>query len=419
MDPQAQALVTAGKQIELARIPLWSGVKDVFTAEQWIDRISRSKAAGAWNDVTTMAYIFNALRGDALTWFDALPVFGYNRDVWEDFKTAFLRTYGTTRTVRTAAITLSDIKQGSSEPAAKYISRVVKIITDVQTMAPAALPPPATPWTAAVTALPGFAALPQAEKDAQLQLLLRHGAQDAYHRLGMQLFIAGLKPTLRTELMKSNPTSMREALDAVLDAEKISMDPVRTGQRAQLAPVEDTPHEVDSEAEDSVDGEDEDADTIAVVSAKLKKLKQKAAARKAKLGGGSSKPPPNKSKPGGPSGKAGAERGSCWYCSAKGHMQSACYRRIAAGAPMVNRHGKPLPPRDGVNALQQQMQQLSQQQLAMLQRNQDAASSHNPFQHMSQSENLAGGAVGAIWNKNPWERVGDFSGPPPPFPLNY
>jgi hypothetical protein len=55
------------RQSDLAKLPLYSGdVKDQFTAEQWIKRISRSRTASAWTANQTMAFVFNALRGNAL-----------------------------------------------------------------------------------------------------------------------------------------------------------------------------------------------------------------------------------------------------------------------------------------------------------------------------------------------------------------
>ena len=166
----AQALVEAGRQVDQVRLPLWSSTKEsAFTAEQWIKRILRACNAGNWNEQVTMSYVFNALRGDALTFFNALPTLGYDQAVFDDFKEAFLKTYGTTRTVRTAALNLTDIRQGTTESAARYISRVIKIVSDIQAMAPDALPAPAQPWTAAVRAVPAFVALAAAVKTEQAQ----------------------------------------------------------------------------------------------------------------------------------------------------------------------------------------------------------------------------------------------------------
>ena len=144
----AQQLINVGRQVDLARLPLWSGSKDsIFSAEQWIERIDKARAptAGNWTVPTTMSYVYNALRGDAIVWFDALTTLGYDSADWTDFKAAFIRTYGTTKTARTAALNLSDIKQGATESAARYISRVIKIISDVRDLAPAVLATPAQP----------------------------------------------------------------------------------------------------------------------------------------------------------------------------------------------------------------------------------------------------------------------------------
>ena len=164
-----------------------------------------------------------------MTFFDALPMLGYQQTHFDNFKEAFLKMYGTTLTLRTAALNLTDIKQGATESASCYISRVMKIVSDIQAMALDALSAPGEPWIAEVMATGGFNALAAAIKTEQAQLLLKHWAQDAYHRLGMQLFIAGLKPILRTELMKSNPQNMRQAFNAVIDAEKIVSKPLKIG----------------------------------------------------------------------------------------------------------------------------------------------------------------------------------------------
>ena len=68
-----------------------------------------------------MSYIFNALKGDALVWYDTLMTLGYNPALWDDFKFAFICPYSTTKTAWTAALNLSDIKQGATEGSARYI----------------------------------------------------------------------------------------------------------------------------------------------------------------------------------------------------------------------------------------------------------------------------------------------------------
>ncbi len=398
------ALIAAGRKVDLSRLPLWSNAREsAFTAEQWVERIDRARTAGPWDAATTMSYVFNALRGDALTWFDALPTLGYQQDNWDNFKEAFLRTYGTTRTVRTAALNLTDLRQGATEPATRYISRVIKVISDIQSMAPANLPIPAAPWTAPVLAVNGFVALTDAQKDTQARLLLSAGAKDAYHRIGMQLFIAGLRPQLRTELMKSNPNTMREAFDAVIDAEKILAEPQRPTLRTAVSAISYGAEEDEFGTQEDDNEEEGEMDaTISALSSKLKLLKKKASAKRNKAKPNGQKQASynnNKNKSGQNNGQNGTKPGACRYCKQEGHFQADCYARKAAGAPMVDAQGKPFTSGGGVHALnaddrqQQQQPQQQQQQFA-----------YNPYAHYAHAEEQTGG-VGAIW-QSPATRYG-------------
>ncbi len=55
------------RQSELAKLPLFSGDgKDQFTAEQWIERVSRARTTSAWTPDQTNTFVYNALRGNAL-----------------------------------------------------------------------------------------------------------------------------------------------------------------------------------------------------------------------------------------------------------------------------------------------------------------------------------------------------------------
>jgi hypothetical protein len=397
-----QQLINAGRQVKNSRLPIWTGNKDSFTAVQWAERVTRAKQAGTWDDDTTMSYVYNALREKAMDWFSALPTLGYDITTWDGFKVAFLARYDVTRTVRTAAMNLSEIRQGAAEDAADYIARVIRLMNDIQTLAPAALPQPAQPWSAEVRAVANFVALPANVRDAQIQSLMKEGARDAYNRLGMHLAIAGLKPHLRIELMKKNPANLREAFDAAQEAQKICAEPRRQG--AQLASVGQTNEEEEEEEYFDAEGGDPEVDAqINALSARLQKLKQKQKSNKKKSGGGGGGPSkggnPKKSGPA-PSGA----RGACRYCNKTGHMQTACYARIQAGAPCVDPSGKPWVNQPTVNSLSAQQQQLQfqpqQQQFpGFLQPGQQSgfpAFPPPPFQPYAQSES-GGGRVGAIW----------------------
>jgi hypothetical protein len=429
----AQDILNAGRQVDLARFPIWSGTKDsAFTAEQWIQRIQRAADAGTWTPKTTMSYVFNAMRGETLVWFDALPALGYDTENWNDFKEAFLKTYGSVKTVRTTALNVADIRQGNSEPAAQYIARVVKIINDIKEIAPAILPAPAEPFTEDVRAVAGFVALPNNVKAAQTQYLLQAGAMDAYNRVGVQLFIAGLKPALRTELMKAEPRNMREAFDAAVKEENILKEPKRHQHAANVSEVR-TAEDDDDEDEDEEGGDDDgDEAEIAAITRKLKNLKKKFSKKKKSPGG---KPANNRSQTKKDANKANGSNGShnkegCWFCGMKNHLQKNCFKRKSANAPMVDQHGQPYASGAGVNSLtamqmMQLQQQHQQQQLQQQQREQlEQLAEKSPFPHLAsiqyaQSEQ-GGGGGNSGWASNPYRSTGGgFENVPNGFPLNY
>lgn len=388
----AADLVNAGRQVDLARLPLWTGQKDSFTAEQWLERIDRARAAADWNPATTMSFVFNALRGKALIWYNALASWDFNKNDFASFSTAFLRTYGTTKTVRTAALQLSDVKQTSGETAVEYYARVIQIIDDIQSMAPDPLPVPAVTWSNDMQTAAGFAAIDAAFKRAQIQHFLKAGAQDAYRRLGMQIFIAGLKPILRTELMKANPQSMREAFDSVVDAERMLAEPHRSGgQRAQLCPI-DGEDETDFDGNGAEMGAEDDADAaeLAAINMKQKQLRKKMANKKKKAANGhrGQKGSQNSKKEATPNGAGGRDdRPKCRYCNSTAHMQAQCDQRKAAGAPLVDQYGRPFQ-QGGVHEVTGGMQRMYTLNAPPPQNGQ-----------YQQSEN--GGGVGAIWSVPP------------------
>ena len=407
----AQAFMNAGRQIEAGRLPLWSGSNDTtFTAEQWVQRIQKAATAGNWNDEVTMSNVFNALRGDALIWYDALPTIGYNPDLWDDFKTAFLRTYGTVRTVRTTALNITDIKQGATESAAQYMARVIKIIDDIKFIAPANLPVPATPWSAAFTGAGGWGGIANDEKDAHIQRLLRAGAEDAYNRVGLQLFIAGLKPALRSKLMETDPVTMREAFETAVNFEGLLKEPLRTAKSIHIAAVVNDEEGDNGERQQMLEEDEEDDDAeIAAISKKLKNLKKKAQNKKKKS---NNTPSRVSSKP---NQQGAAAKDECRYCHMKGHMQRACFKRKAAGAPCVDQFGNPLPGETVNNVSAHQQYDAWQQQ----QQHPLNAPAYNNTPHQYAQMGAAGG-VGAVWAHNPYARQGgEFENVPNGFPLNY
>ena len=99
-------LVAAQQQVDLAKLPLWFGEpsRDTFLAEQWVSRVQNARDAADWNDQKTLSIFYNAMRGEALLWFEGLTRNGVNKNVWNDVKKEFLEAYSYTRSSRTAAL---------------------------------------------------------------------------------------------------------------------------------------------------------------------------------------------------------------------------------------------------------------------------------------------------------------------------
>jgi hypothetical protein len=228
------------RQSDLAKLPLYSGnVKDQFTAEQWIERISRSRTASAWTADQTMAFIFNALRGNALRWFDALKRSGINRNDWDAFQQAFLAAFSTTRTPRTATVNLADLHQGQTEHIVSFYPRVVKAVDHLEALAGAAFPLPDPPFPVEFTNVPGFDALAVPVRSAAAQALVTFGAASAFNLFALNLFVSNLCPSLHDELLKTPPATLYGAFEAASQLERLQETPRRP--TAAAMPVEGAP----------------------------------------------------------------------------------------------------------------------------------------------------------------------------------
>ena len=341
---QAEAL----RQADLAKIPIWTGSKtvDQFSAEQWIERIQKAKTASGWTDNQTMSFVFNALRADSLLWYDSLSRSGVDKNVWNDFKTAFLQAYSSIRTTRSTIVNLADVKQQQNEPVVSYYPRVIKTIDDLESLVPeAGFPTPANPWPAQITGLAGWDGVADAIKTTLLEILIKTGATHAFNHMGLHLFLTNLKPTLRDELLKAPPATLYDAFNHAVTLERIHTEPKKAPQQA-VAPV-DEQSDIPSDEEDP---------QIAELSHKLKMLKQK----RNKAQGATGNPNRQQSRTGQQQQqRASNDYNKCRYCKKPGHLQKVCNSRLKSGAPMVDKDGNPYKSVQDIGQQQQQQQQFS------------------------------------------------------------
>ena len=381
-------LLANQQQAELSKLPLFFGSrdKDNFTAEQWVQRVERSKASARWNDVQTMAAVYNAMRGKALKWFACLDRSPVNPDVWDEFKGAFLASYSTTRTSRTTTLHLADLRQGANEPVVDFYPRVAAVIDDIESLAPANYGAPENPYPAEIVALQGFAALAANIKENGVNRLTKAGANAAITLRGLHIFIAGLKPVIRAEMMKAPPADMYAAFLLATKLEKIATEPHRQAPGASIYSV-DTDYASGPPTEEGQDPDGVEAE-CAALAAKIKMLRKKNKPSNKNSG------PPKPNKP--PSNSSDGNYNRCRYCKIVGHLQAKCFARIKAGAPMVVKQGVPFQQNVSHIGGQQQAPSTSGQQQQQQQQQQGQASypppPFNPFAHM-----MAGAAEGVSW----------------------
>ncbi len=263
------------RQSDLAKLPLYAGdVKDQFTAEQWIERISRSCTASNWTADQTMAFVFNALRGNALRWFDALKRSGINRNNWDAFQQAFLAAFSTTRTPRMATVNLADLHQSQTEQVVSFYPRIIKAVDDLEALAGAAFPLPDPPFPVEFTNVPGFAALAVPVRAAAAQALVTFGAASFFNYIALNLFVSNLRPSLRDELLKTPPATLYGAFEAASQLERLQETPKRPTASAMAidGASSSTASAVPADADVSTDGLDKEIDAL---NFRLKALKNR------------------------------------------------------------------------------------------------------------------------------------------------
>ena len=309
-----EGLNEAQRQVELGKFPLWSGdkSKDQFTAEQWIRRIEAVAQDGAWQPARTMTHVLASLRGKALTWFESLARCNIDTNDFDAFKAAFLEAYSEVRTARTATFELMDLSQRPGEPVNEYHPRLIKILDTIEHFFPENFLRLAAPWPNEFTNLGGFAAVADAVKNRLQQRLLRQGAKQGLNSVGLLLFMAGLRPQLRDELMKDPPANLYAAFQKAQQLDRLYTEPAKK----KVAAIEAT------------EGDDEeDVDRmVEALETKLEALKT----RRAQFG--SSK----FGRSGPSSGNRNFKNLKCHYCDKKGHLQKNCFKRQRDNAPMVD-----------------------------------------------------------------------------------
>jgi hypothetical protein len=336
------------RQADLAKLPLFSGDKtDIFTCEQWISRVQRAKDSSGWTNARTMTYVLNALRGSAFAYTRSINLAaGVDIDNWDSFKAALLDSFSIVRTSRTTTVNISTLIQGQTERVINYYIRVADSINDMASLKKLHQQRvPANPFGPILGALPEVVATDVAVRAQVCVDLVNFGVQDCYDNIALHLFVSGLRPNIRDEVMRQSPITLTEAKAFASDAEKRATIPQSKTSGATSIPVmpvddNDTADSAETEAElvAALEEAEKSQDCkIAVLKAKINRFRRNPQTpRPANPGPSSSGPRPPRKAP-----NPAAKNIDCRYCGRKGHFQLDCNDRKRAGAPMVGSNGVP------------------------------------------------------------------------------
>jgi hypothetical protein len=326
MDPAAAAAaaVAGAANVELGRLPLWYGLpgKDTFTAEQWIERLRKSRVTAGWNDAQTVGYFYNALREDGLLWYESLPIQRIDFNNVDTLIAEFLRTYSTTRTARTTTANLL-VLQKATETVSAYNHRVCRAVMDViDTKDPAAPELPDHLHADAIRGLAGYAALGADVKQGDFRATWQAGFDDMGQLILRNVFITGLRPLIRQRLLDQPPQTHREAVELALERERQLVEPRKA---VQILEVSEGLLEDGEMSQETVELE------IDALNKRMEKLRAfrgrgRGHSRGASRGRGSS---------------SASRSAKCYYCGKMGHMQRECNTRKREGGPMKDANGKP------------------------------------------------------------------------------
>lgn len=332
----AQALLEAQRQVELGKIPLWYGdsTKDAFTAEQWIERIENCRTTAAWNDQSTIGYMYAALRGRAIHWYTNAKFRRVDTAVWNEVKEDFLKVYAPSKTVRSTVANL-EVKQGATESVCDYASRVTIIVTDLYSIIETYVHPANDNlFGAQISVMDAVTALTQAVRRTEHDRIRLIGEDRVIQLIAVNLFVAGLKQHIRQKMVVRRYHTFSDAFDAAMNFETQLSEPKRNA--IVLAVNHDEGEDEHSSNDDQTDDDEEEGLVAEInkLSAKLSKTRLKRSSNKSRT----------KSKPSnGASNSTGYN--VCRYCKQPGHLQYTCAKRRTDRAPMVGPDGKPYRPR--------------------------------------------------------------------------
>jgi len=280
--------------------------KDTVLPRILIDRIEDAAAIATWDEARKIRELKLCLRERAIIWWKSLRDTTINIAVWDDVKKEFLTAYEPKYTAKTVCANFTDLKQHPDESMNDFLCRIQVAYDRLLDNKPDTITTVRNTMAAGATE-----AQVKAEGINDMALFFKH-----------QLFLAGVKDSLRDRVLEAGKADLQESLKFARELEAIQNDRKRAGKIAALKAVM-PPQEAAAIFWDEL--ESEDIDQIAAVRRQQPRNSNQAQARSS-----------------GPARSNGPRNPNivCRYCKKKGHMQRECNSRRRDGAPMVDANGK-------------------------------------------------------------------------------
>ena len=280
--------------------------KDTVLPRILIDRIEDAAAIATWDEARKIRELKLCLRERAIIWWKSLRDTSIDLAVWDDVKKEFLTAYEPKYTAKTVCANFTDLKQHPDESMNDFLCRIQVAYDRLLDNKPATMPTVRGTIAAGATE-----AEVKAEGINDMALFFKH-----------QLFLAGVKDSLRDRVLEAGKADLQESLKFARELEAIQNDRKRASKIAALKAVM-PPQEAAAIFWDEL--ETEDLDQIAAVRRQQPRSSNQTQARSS-----------------GPARSNGPRNPNivCRYCKKKGHMQRECNSRRRDGAPMVDANGK-------------------------------------------------------------------------------
>jgi len=303
-------------------LPTFHGIatKDSISAKDLITRFENAARIAKWEAADKKCdEFFMILRDDALIWWASMKDYNLDTKDWDTVKKHFIKKFEPKSTAKTSCANLVELSQRPGESATKFHFRLFKIYERLCEARPATI------YDVALVPANPAAATPE-----ELKAIKKEGIEAMEMYIKHQLFVAGLREPLRSEVMKEGKATLGETVDLADELESIYKKNERTVNAVIAEENEDAVADKEILNIDELDDDELEAINSIRRKAGKKPFFRKNGNNRFNSGNNSNNHSNNGNNP-----------MKCRYCKKPNHMQKDCRARRRDKAPMVDANGKP------------------------------------------------------------------------------